>query len=375
MRRREHPRDERAGDCLQPGLCGQMLKHVQRPRALEHRPGQRLDVGLTTTRPAAAPGRRRHRRSTGRTPAVNPGAGSAPTTAAAPPRPRARATQHPAESRAAGDADRIDVGRSSGKFSANRSAAARRSTRRRRRPPRRTRRQRPAAPRSHHGVITRQHAEHGGRVRDAPRQHPSATRKLCRASGPADTRPRAGFSPTRPQHAAGIRIEPPPSFPCAIGTMPAAPRRPHRRWSRRAAIERPRVRGRPEPPGSVVGRIPFSGMFVLPTITDPAARSRASRYASTGEDDLAHRSEPIVIGIPATARLSLIAIGTPANGRGSPGRTASATGAARSGSTNVNALTVRIESLDRLQRGHIDQLTGRELTGAQPKLPAARPSV
>ena len=28
-------------------------------------------------------------------------------------------------------------------------------------------------------------------------------------------RPRAGFNPTRPQHEAGIRIEPPPSFPCA----------------------------------------------------------------------------------------------------------------------------------------------------------------
>ena len=43
-----------------------------------------------------------------------------------------------------------------------------------------------------------------------------------RRPGPTDTRPRAGLSPTSPQHAAGIRIEPPPSLPCATGTIPAA---------------------------------------------------------------------------------------------------------------------------------------------------------
>ncbi|GAA0977065.1 hypothetical protein GCM10009562_21170 [Nocardioides aquaticus] len=35
-------------------------------------------------------------------------------------------------------------------------------------------------------------------------------------------RPRVGFSPTRPQQEAGIRIDPPPSDPCATGTRPAA---------------------------------------------------------------------------------------------------------------------------------------------------------
>ena len=42
------------------------------------------------------------------------------------------------------------------------------------------------------------------------------------SSGAEEMRPRCGFSPTRPQHAAGMRIEPPPSLPCATGTMPAA---------------------------------------------------------------------------------------------------------------------------------------------------------
>jgi hypothetical protein len=46
--------------------------------------------------------------------------------------------------------------------------------------------------------------------------HPSPT------SGPDGIRARVGLSPNRPQHAAGMRIEPPPSEACAAGTIPAA---------------------------------------------------------------------------------------------------------------------------------------------------------
>jgi len=48
------------------------------------------------------------------------------------------------------------------------------------------------------------------------RPYPPSSRK-----GPAETRSRDGFSPTPPHHDAGIRIEPPMSEPCAMGTMPA----------------------------------------------------------------------------------------------------------------------------------------------------------
>ena len=41
-------------------------------------------------------------------------------------------------------------------------------------------------------------------------------------SGPDDTRPRLGLSPTRPQAEAGMRIDPPPSLPCASGSIPDA---------------------------------------------------------------------------------------------------------------------------------------------------------
>src|SRR5690606_41548980 len=40
--------------------------------------------------------------------------------------------------------------------------------------------------------------------------------------GPGLIRPRVALSPTSPHAEAGMRIEPPPSLPCATGTTPAA---------------------------------------------------------------------------------------------------------------------------------------------------------
>src|SRR6266550_3415848 len=97
-------------------------------------------------------------------------------------------------------------------------------------------------------------------------------RKPSAASAPADgtsgaceIRPRLGLSPTRPQHDAGIRIEPPPSLPCPNPTIPEAtaaavpPEEP-------PAVREPShgFRVGPNRSGSVVGRIPNSGVFVLP---------------------------------------------------------------------------------------------------------------
>ncbi len=41
-------------------------------------------------------------------------------------------------------------------------------------------------------------------------------------SGPSEMRWRVGLRPTSPFCAAGMRIDPPPSFACAIGTIPDA---------------------------------------------------------------------------------------------------------------------------------------------------------
>src|ERR1700722_11155188 len=69
-----------------------------------------------------------------------------------------------------------------------------------------------------------------------PKKPPAATSRTLRAStnstarphngsddiGPEGMRSREGLRPTRPLHEAGMRIEPPPSLACAIGTSPAA---------------------------------------------------------------------------------------------------------------------------------------------------------
>src|SRR5688500_12591945 len=112
---------------------------------------------------------------------------------------------------------------------------------------------------------------------------PSLTRPpmTSPASGPSDARPRLGFKPTRPQHDAGMRIEPPPSLACATGTRPAAtaaaepPLDPPVEWP---AFHGLRVG--PHATGSVVGTMPSSLQLVLPVMMKPALRSRVTRYES-----------------------------------------------------------------------------------------------
>ncbi len=90
------------------------------------------------------------------------------------------------------------------------------------------------------------------------------------ACGAAEIRPRVGFKPNRPQHEAGMRMEPPPSVAWAAGTMPAAtaaaapPDEP--------PVVQPRSHGLRDGPnnrGSVVAVSPNSGVFVLPMHPDP----------------------------------------------------------------------------------------------------------
>ena len=156
------------------------------------------------------------------------------------------------------------------------------------------------------------------------------------------TRPAPGLSPKRPQLAAGIRIEPMPSLPCAIVTNPDAT----------AAALPP-----DEPPGvrlrfhglwlipyteSVAPNTQSSGTRVSPTTTAPASQRRATTgwSAADGASDVA--AEPSRSGSPATGMLSLIATGTPASGRlerSARASTAAASARARSARTSWNAPT------------------------------------
>src|SRR3954452_5195064 len=97
---------------------------------------------------------------------------------------------------------------------------------------------------------------------------PSVDRNESPASGPREMRPRLGLRPTRPQQAAGTRIEPPPSEAWAIGTRPPAtaapepPDEPPGVWSVFHGL-----RVGPKRLGSVTGTMPISGEAVFPTIT------------------------------------------------------------------------------------------------------------
>ena len=91
-------------------------------------------------------------------------------------------------------------------------------------------------------------------------------------SGPRGLRPRESLNPRTPQQDAGMRIDPPPSFPWSRGTIRAAT----------AAADPPldppafRVRSQglcvgPKSAGSATGIRPYSGVLVLPRMTTPAA--------------------------------------------------------------------------------------------------------
>ena len=159
--------------------------------------------------------------------------------------------------------------------------------------------------------------------------------------GPSEIRWRVGLSPNSPQQLAGIRIEPPPSLAWAIVTIPeltAAAEPP---------LEPPVVRSvsqglrlGPYARGSVVGRMPSSGVLVLPMVTKPAARNRWPRKVSTGDRNSSFLSSsiPTCSGCPASAApRSLKRNGTPRNGPS--GRSPAASSRASSKSSWMTALS------------------------------------
>ena len=99
------------------------------------------------------------------------------------------------------------------------------------------------------------------------------------------TRPRDGLSPNSPHAADGMRIDPPPSLPCAIGTMPDATA------AAEPPLDPPGERDRscglrvgPWNSGSVEPFFPSSGVLVMPSTITPAARARATaRLSAVGD--------------------------------------------------------------------------------------------
>ena len=173
------------------------------------------------------------------------------------------------------------------------------------------------------------------RSRPARRAAPRS-RATVRVSTPSDDQERVaevrararrgrgcGLRPTSPQQAAGMRIEPPPSLPCAIGHH-ARPRPPppSRRTSRPACASRShglrvgagvaRLGGRQDPELRHVRRCRRSR-------SPPRAAAGRGRRCASGRWPREEASSRSSCTGPSTGTLALIAIGTPANGRGSPG--------------------------------------------------------
>ena len=100
-----------------------------------------------------------------------------------------------------------------------------------------------------------------GLLRRARHDAVDAEERLADAAAPSEIRPRCGFSPTSPQQAAGMRVEPPPSLAWAIGTMPGGDRRGRAAaTSRRACARGPTgCASAPKRRGSVVGDDPELG--------------------------------------------------------------------------------------------------------------------
>ena len=105
------------------------------------------------------------------------------------------------------------------------------------------------------------HVEQQRAVGDGPRQRAEHRQpEPARATRLRGTRPRVGFIPTRPQHAAGIRIEPPPSDARRRGDHAGRHRaRRAARGAARRALEMPWVAG-----DAVAPRSPSTGRSSAP---------------------------------------------------------------------------------------------------------------
>ena len=135
--------------------------------------------------------------------------------------------------------------------------------------------------------------------------------------------PAVGHSPTVvlwpkvPQNAAGRRTEPPVSEPIA------KPQRPAATATAGPLLEPPGIRCtrvsqgfQGVPQGVLMPTAPSanSTVLTLPRSTQPARRSALTNGPSGPTRSATSSLEPAVVGMPSTAKMSLIATGTPING-------------------------------------------------------------
>src|ERR1700722_4181150 len=135
---------------------------------------------------------------------------------------------------------------------------------------------------------------------------------ICLTSLSNGSRPREGFSPTRPLQEAGIRIDPPPSLAWTIGTAPAATNAAEPDddapavWSVFHGLLTGPSRGSP-----AEALKPYSDIWVFPNGVIPVARYIRANSLATSTRRGGQASVPRIVGRPATSTLSLMNVGTP----------------------------------------------------------------
>ncbi len=225
---------------------------------------------------------------------------------------------------------------------------------------------------------------HEGAAVGAPAVGPRSTSRSTRASaievasgplvessiqeggGHAPISPVVGLSPTSPQKAAGILIEPPPSVPVASGVIPVMsatalpPEDPPGDHSGAHGL-----RVSPNSRLAVKPSNANSGTLVFPTTIAPAARRRATASQSlVAGGASARRSDPKVVGIPEQSSLSLTSSGRPASGPGSSPaatRASRARASARAPSAR-SAITAFSAALDRSMRSRLARTSSSDET-------------
>ncbi len=182
---------------------------------------------------------------------------------------------------------------------------------------------------------------------DRLRQPGTAVRLPGPIWGPRGMRPQVHFRPNRPQNPAGMRIEPPPSPPVAMGSRPpatAAPLPPDEPPGVRSGFHGLRVA-----PCNLVNvwlTPPNSDDVVCAASTAPASTRRWILVSVNDATSSAKGTEPCVSGQPSTRSSSLTPTGTPP--KGSDTSTVRAASRAASGSEKHTALRAEASMAARL---------------------------
>ena len=187
--------------------------------------------------------------------------------------------------------------------------------------------------------------------------------------------------PTSPHTLAGMRIEPPPSLPCANGTSPAATAAPGPAAGPAGGPARVprRARRRRDHGLGVAGQAELRGVGLAEADRAGPARAARPRGRRPAARTARTPGEPRVVRTPAVRLRSLIAVGTPNSGGSSAGSSAatraSASLACSRAASSVTVTNAPSSSLRRCSRARWWSTSSTGLTSRRRTAPACSRAV